>query len=81
MVTLLVHDPWVQCYLVLVGTLSIAFIWDYLRNPTATRDGPRTPRQRLLRGDLCLPPPPDYKRPRRPVSSPRRWTEPRQWME
>ena len=33
MVTLLVHDPWVQCYLVLVGTLSIAFIWDYLRQP------------------------------------------------
>jgi hypothetical protein len=29
--TLLLHNPWIQFYLLYVGPLGVAFIWDYLR--------------------------------------------------
>jgi hypothetical protein len=39
--TLLLHSPWVQFYLLYLGALGVGFIWDYLRDPPATRDGAR----------------------------------------
>jgi hypothetical protein len=35
--TLLLHHPLVQFYLVYVGALLVALIWDYWRNPPAAR--------------------------------------------
>jgi hypothetical protein len=36
--SILLQNPWVQFYLLLVGALSAAAIWDRLCNSTATRD-------------------------------------------
>ena len=57
--TLLLHNPWVQFYLLYVAALFVACIWDYLRNPPAIQDDSRTPRNewgrpnsRVTRGHL-----------------------------
>jgi hypothetical protein len=47
--TLLLHDPWIQFYLLLLGAFGVAFIGGFLRNPPATRDGARTPADRRRR--------------------------------
>jgi hypothetical protein len=36
--SLLLHHPWVQFYLVLVGLLGMVFLWDWWRNPPARGD-------------------------------------------
>ena len=41
--TLLLHNPWVQFYLLYVGALGVVVLWVCLRNPPATLDGARTP--------------------------------------
>jgi hypothetical protein len=41
--TLLLHNPWVQFYLLYVGALGVVFICDYLCNPSVPRIGTRTP--------------------------------------
>jgi hypothetical protein len=40
--TLLLHNGRVEFYLLCVAALVVAFLWDYLRHPTAT-DNSRTP--------------------------------------
>jgi hypothetical protein len=35
--TFLLHNPWIQFYLLYAGALWIAFLWDYLRRSPATR--------------------------------------------
>jgi hypothetical protein len=66
---LLLHNPWIQFYLVWVGALGIAFIWDYMRGPTATEEGSRPPPRKPFPGERRFhqPPilPPSVSRPRR----------------
>ena len=38
--SLLLHNPWVQFYLLYVGALLVAFVWDLLRDARATRTPP-----------------------------------------
>jgi hypothetical protein len=47
--TLLLHDPFVQFYLLYVGVLWIAFFWAHLRKPSAKPDCSRTPEQKPVR--------------------------------
>jgi hypothetical protein len=42
---LLLHHPYVQFYLLFVGALLLAVLWDWLRNPWAARNRPRPDRQ------------------------------------
>jgi hypothetical protein len=62
---LLLHNPWIQFYLVWVGALGIAFIWDYMRGPTATEDGTPTSRRKPFSGERRFPRPPITKNFRR----------------
>jgi hypothetical protein len=71
---LLLHNPWVQFYLVYVGALAVVFVWDSLRNRSAIRDSARTPPNEAAQGWALTPPRP---RPQEPcsVSRPGRRTE------
>jgi len=46
---ILLHNPWVQFYLLYAGALWVVFIWDYLRKPLAKRDGGRIPTNEAVR--------------------------------
>jgi hypothetical protein len=48
--TFLLHNPWVQFYLLYVGALSVVFLWDRLRAQPATWDGSRTPANEAAHG-------------------------------
>jgi hypothetical protein len=62
---LLLHNPWVQFYLVDVGALAVVFIWYYTRNLPALQDRDRTgPNEAAL--DWASPP--ARRRPREPCS-------------
>jgi hypothetical protein len=41
--TLLDHNPWVYIYLLLVGSMFLAVLWDGLHSPSPPRRGSRTP--------------------------------------
>ena len=56
--TILLHHPWVQFYLLYVGALWGVFIWDYLRNLPAARDGARTAPSEAPRCGTTPPPQP-----------------------
>jgi hypothetical protein len=66
--TLLLHDPVVQIFLLFVGALGVAFIWDYLCNPLAIRDDARTPPNEAAQGGAS---PPSRLRSQEPCSVPR----------
>jgi hypothetical protein len=41
--TFLLHNPWVQFYLLYVGALLAIIVWDRLRDARATRDDSLAP--------------------------------------
>jgi hypothetical protein len=53
--TLLLHNPWVQFYLLFVGALGVVFIWDYWRNPPADREHARTLANKAAQGKASPP--------------------------
>jgi hypothetical protein len=57
METLLLQHPLVQFYLLYVGVLFIALIWDHLRHPPAAQDSPPSPRSKAVR-EVASPSPP-----------------------
>jgi hypothetical protein len=73
--TILLDNPWLQVYLVLVGALWIAFFWDYARRSRATKDDSGTPRQQRLPGQLRFLPAANNNKLPRSLSRPRRWTD------
>jgi hypothetical protein len=72
---LLLHYPLVQFYLLYVGALFVAFLWDFLRNPPAIRDGSGTPRNEMADGTPGLFPSAADQNPFRSVSRPGRRTD------
>ena len=42
---LLLHHPYVQFYMLFVGALLLAVLWDWLRNPGAARNRSRPERR------------------------------------
>ena len=60
---LLLHHPLVQFYLLYAGALWAVFIWDYLRNLPAARDGARAPRNEAAQGGASPPPRPRSQEP------------------
>jgi hypothetical protein len=52
---LLIHHPWVQVYLLLVGALLLIVFWDHLRHPPPRR----TPLPPERWGSCETPPPAD----------------------
>jgi hypothetical protein len=51
MATILLHNPWVQFYLLYVGGLWVVFICAYFRNPPVTCDDSRTPPNETAQGE------------------------------
>jgi hypothetical protein len=47
---ILLHNPWIQFYLLYVTALSVAFIWDYLRN-AARQNAPQPVLRQRPRAD------------------------------
>jgi hypothetical protein len=66
--TFLLHNPWIQFYLLYAGALWIAFLWDYLCRSQAARDGARRPQAEAVRGRTTLSPLRRRQKPPRPVS-------------
>jgi hypothetical protein len=54
--TLLLHEPCIYFYLLYVGALGIAFIWDYWRNPPRGGNDARTLRTEQAWEGAALPP-------------------------
>ena len=62
---LLLHNPWVQFYLVYVGAWTVVFVWDYFRTPPAIRDSDWTPPNKAAQDWAS---PPARPRPQEPCS-------------
>ena len=74
--SLLLHDPWVQFYLLLVGALWIIFIWDYyMGTQPTTRYDARPQGKEADWGKALAVPAADNKNLRRSVSRPTRRTD------
>jgi hypothetical protein len=41
--TFFLHNARVECYLLCVAALVVAYLWDYLRHPSVTDNDLRTP--------------------------------------
>jgi len=74
--TLLLHNPWVQFYLLYAGALSIALLWDQLRQTLAARHSSQTPRNETAHGESPLLPSSVSKKPPESVWRPGRWSVP-----
>jgi hypothetical protein len=47
---ILLHHPWFHLYLLYAGAWCVVYLWDYLGNAPADRDGARTPSNGEVRG-------------------------------
>jgi hypothetical protein len=73
--TFLLHDPWVQIYLLYAAALFVAGLWDFLHKPPAGPDNSRTPRKEGTQGAPGRLPSAAGQNPPRSVSRPGRPTD------